>query len=133
LPFGAIALATVYFFFKNPERKTRKLTFTEKLKEIDILGAFFLICAIVCLLLALQWGGIKYPWHDSKVFGLIIGFAVLISIFIGLQFKMGDKATIPPRIFRQRTVLTSSWFSCLLGMGIYTYVDAFCARAVLTV
>ena len=33
------------------------MTFKEKIKQVDLLGAFYLIYAIVCLLLALQWGG----------------------------------------------------------------------------
>jgi hypothetical protein len=62
LPFGGVALATVFLFFSDPPREHNDMTFREKLKQIDLLGAFFLICAIVCLLLALQWGGSQYPW-----------------------------------------------------------------------
>jgi hypothetical protein len=121
LPIGGISLLIVLFYFKNPERKHSNMSLPEKIGQIDVLGAFFLICAIVCLLLAMQWGGSVYPWHDSKVWGCIIGFGLLISIFIYLQFRRGDRATIPPRIFlRQRSVLASSWFSCFLSMGIYT-------------
>lgn len=54
LPVGAIAMTAVFFFFQNPERKESELTFVEKIKQIDLLGAGFLISAIVCLLLALQ-------------------------------------------------------------------------------
>lgn len=121
LPFGGVALLTVFFFFKNPERKQNNLTFKEKIAQIDILGAFFLICAIVCLLLALQWGGTVYPWSDSKVYGSLIGFGLIMTIFLALQVKLGDRATIPPRILlKQRTVLASSWFSCFQAMGLYT-------------
>lgn len=121
LPFGAVALVTVFIFFKNPKREVSSLTRMQRLKEIDLLGAFLLICSIVCLLLALQWGGSVYPWHDSKVWGTILGFALIIGIFIFTQFRLGDKATIPPRIFlRQRTVLASCWYSCFLAMGVYT-------------
>lgn len=121
LPFGGIALLTVYFFFKNPERKQNTLTTREKIAQIDILGAFFLICAIVCLLLALQWGGTVYPWTDSRVYGCLIGFGLIIAVFLILQFKLGDRATIPPRILlKQRTVFASSWFSCFIAMALYT-------------
>lgn len=95
LPFGGIALLTVFFFFKNPERKHGDMTFKEKIKQVDLLGAFFLICAIVCLLLALQWGGSLYPWHDSRVWGCLLGFGLLISIFIALQFRLGDRYVHP--------------------------------------
>lgn len=54
LPVGGIAMTAVYFFFQNPERKESEMTLVEKIKQIDLLGAGFLISAIVCLLLALQ-------------------------------------------------------------------------------
>ncbi|KAK6535356.1 hypothetical protein TWF694_001818 [Orbilia ellipsospora] len=123
LPIGGVAFATVAFFFKPPERKITDLTVKERIKKIDLLGAFFLICAIVCLLLALQWGGFTYPWSDSKVYGCIIGFGLLISIFIYIQFKEQDDATIPPRIFlKNRTVLAACTFNSFLSMAIYTHI-----------
>ena len=94
LPFGGVALATVFFFFKNPKRKHSDLTFKQKILEMDLAGAFFLICGIVCLLLALQWGGSTYPWRDSKVWGCIIGFGLLIMIFIGIQFRRCDRYAV---------------------------------------
>jgi MFS family permease len=57
LPFGAISIAAVALFFTPPQRKNLNMTIKQKILEIDLLGALFLICAIVCLLLALQWGG----------------------------------------------------------------------------
>jgi len=95
LPFGAVALITVFFFFKNPERKHDDMSFKQKLARIDLFGAFLLICAIVCLLLALQWGGSTYPWHNSKVWGCILGFGLLIICFVAWQFKLADRYLLP--------------------------------------
>ena len=91
LPFGGVALLTVFFFFTNPEREHTSLKFKEKLKHIDLGGASLMICGIVCLLLALQWGGTTYPWRSSKVWGCILGFGLIIALFIGLQFKLKDR------------------------------------------
>jgi hypothetical protein len=96
------------------------MSIIKKILEIDLLGALFLIGAIVCLLLALQWGGTTYPWKDSRVWGNLLGFVLIIAIFIGQQFRRGDRGTIPPRIFGQRTVLFSCLYSCFLSMGLYT-------------
>jgi len=120
LPFGAVALAAVLFFFSNPARKHTEMTVKEKLKQIDFIGAFFLICAIVCLLYALQYGGSEYPWSDSEVWGCLLGFGLMISIFIAIQFWLKDRATMPPRILRQRTVGACALFSSFLAMGMYT-------------
>ena len=123
LPVGALAIAIVFFFFQNPERKESKLTFKQKILQIDLLGAFFLICAIVCLLLALQWGGSVYPWHDSRIWGCLLGFGLLIIVFIIIQIRRGDLATLPPRIIvKQRTVLACALFSSFLAMALYTHI-----------
>lgn len=122
LPVGGIAILTVLIFFKNPERKHSNLTLRQKIDEMDLMGAFLLICAIVSLLLALQWGGSTYAWSDSKVWGCILGFGLIIVLFIALQFKRGDRATIPPRIMTQRTVAAGTSFSAFLSMGLYTHI-----------
>lgn len=123
LPIGAIAIAAVFFFFSNPVRKHSDLTLKQKIGQIDLLGAFFLICAIVCLLLALQWGGTTYPWSNSKVWGNILGFGLLISTFTGIQLWKGDTATLPPRIMlRHRTVFVCAFFSAFLAMALYTHI-----------
>ena len=89
---------------------------------MDLLGAFFLICSIICLLLALQWGGTTYAWPDSKVWGCRLGFGLIITVFIGLQLSRGDKATIPPRIVCQRTVLGGCLFCMFMALALYAHI-----------
>jgi len=97
------------------------MTTMQKIAEIDLVGACLLISCIVCLLLALQWGGSVYPWNSSKVWGCILGFGLILMLFAYTQFKRGDRATIPPRIlFKQRTVFSCAWFSAFIAMGLYT-------------
>lgn len=121
LPFGGIALAAVAIFFKDPPARHKDMSFKEKMRQIDLLGAFFLICAIVCLLLALQWGGTVYPWSNSKVWGCLLGFGLLLIVFLALQWKLGDRATMPPRIILgNRTVGICALFSALLALALYT-------------
>ena len=59
--------------------------------KMDFTGSVILISAIVCLLLSLQWGGTQYAWKNSKVWGCIVGFGLLLIIFITLQFKRGEE------------------------------------------
>ena len=115
------AIATVFFFFRNPPRPYADMTVKDKIKQIDIAGAVILICAIVCLLLALQWGGTTYPWSDSRVWGCLLGFGLILIVFVGLQFYLGDRATMPPRVLgKQRTVAACALFSAFLAMALYT-------------
>ena len=120
LPFGGISLAVVFFFFSNPERQYSHIPIKKRLQEVDLMGAVFLICAIVSLLLALQWGGQTYPWKNSKVWGNLLGFGLIISVFIGIQIWQKDRATIPLRVMKQQTVLVSCVFTAFLSMALYT-------------
>lgn len=96
------------------------MSFKERMKQVDLIGAVFLICAIVCLLLALQWGGQVYPWSNSKVWGNLLGFGLLLAVFIAIQLWQKDRATIPLRVIKQRTVLVSCIFTSFLSMALYT-------------
>lgn len=60
IPFGGLALAAVVFCLKIPDRDTTQSTLKEKLLQLDGIGATVLIGAVVCLVLALQWGGQEY-------------------------------------------------------------------------
>ncbi|OAK95148.1 MFS general substrate transporter [Phaeosphaeriaceae sp. SRC1lsM3a] len=122
LPFGGVSLLVVFFFFSNPARKHSQMSIKERIKQIDILGAVFLISAIVSLLLALQWGGTTYAWSNSKVWGTLLGFFLIIAVFIVMQFRQKDRATIPLRVFKQRTILVSCIFSALLSGALYAHL-----------
>ena len=122
LPFGGLSFVAILFFFQNPERQYSHISLKKRMKEVDLLGALFLICAIVCLLLALQWGGLTYAWGNSKVWGNLLGFGLIISVFIAIQLRTGDRATIPYRVFTQRTVLFSCLFTAFLSMALYTHI-----------
>jgi hypothetical protein len=58
-------MAAIPFCLKVPDRNTTKVTWTEKLKQLDGPGLCCLVPGVVCLVLALQWGGQKY---DVSVF-----------------------------------------------------------------
>ena len=105
----------LFILLRNTCRYPAVFTLTDPLQ--------FLITAIVCLLLALQWGGITYSWRNSRVWGCLLGFFLLISTFTAIQLYKGELATLPPRIMlRQRTVATCAFFSAFLAMGLYTHI-----------
>ena len=68
-----------------------RLSLREKLTRLDIFGASLLGAGLVALFFALQWGGTKYPWSDSRVYGCLIAFGILIAAFAGLQAKKKEE------------------------------------------
>ncbi|KAJ5773649.1 MFS toxin transporter [Penicillium paradoxum] len=104
LPFGAIGLVQIWFALKNPPPAAKGgLPPMQKIRQLDLPGATVLIGSIVCLLLALQWGGIVYPWSNAKVYGCLIGFGLILILFIVMQIKDQNSCTIPLHLFRNRT------------------------------
>ncbi|KAJ5655886.1 hypothetical protein N7507_007836 [Penicillium longicatenatum] len=110
LPFGAVGLVLVWFTLRKPPPAVKgDLPWKQKLRQLDLLGATVLLGA---------WGGIVYPWSDTKVFGCLIGFGLLLIIFLYLQFRSEENSNIPLRIFRSRTVSASCGFMMLVQMAI---------------
>lgn len=61
LPFGGLAILIILFFLKIPDQDTTKTPTKVKLAQLDIYGTALIVPGIVCLILALQWGGSTYP------------------------------------------------------------------------
>ncbi|RAL13118.1 MDR family MFS transporter [Aspergillus homomorphus CBS 101889] len=92
-------------------------------RSIDLIGFIALAPSVVCLLLALQWGGVQYGWGNARIVVLLILSATLGIIFILIEVQQGSKAMLPARIFSQRTVASASFFAfCTSGsIFILTY------------
>ncbi|KAL2064826.1 hypothetical protein VTL71DRAFT_3966 [Oculimacula yallundae] len=116
LPIGAITMVVILFFFKAPHREVVKSQgWKEDIKAFDLYGTAAFLPAIITLLLALQWGGTKYPWGNWRIILLFVMFGVLISIFTAIQFWKQETATIPPKIMKQRTMWSASFFAFAMG------------------
>ena len=94
----------------------------ERFLKFDPLGTVVFIAGIICLLLALQWGGSTYPWSDGRIIALFVVFSVLIISFLGIQVWKGEDATVPPRIFIKRSILAGTWFGVCLGGAFFLFI-----------
>ena len=101
-----------------------KSSFGTILKELDIIGFALFAPAAIQLLLALQWGGIRYHWGDATIIGLFCGAFGTLCLFLARQYRVGDKAMIPFSMVRQRPVWSASltmffFFGAQLIMSYY--------------
>jgi hypothetical protein len=78
--------------------------------------------AVVCVLLALQWGGTTYDWNDGRIIALFVLFGVLITLFLTVQWWAQDDATVPQRIFKIRTIWSCSLYQFALGGGFFIFI-----------
>ncbi|KAL8698458.1 MAG: hypothetical protein Q9224_001844 [Gallowayella concinna] len=134
LPIGAAIFLLVLFGLKVKSTKENmgKLSAMEKLKQLDLLGVVLLLSSVSCLFLALQWAGSSFSWSSSKIIGLMTGFGTLLITFGLLQWRLQERATIPLRIVRQRTVLfgASALFFISMSSNIKLYYLPFYFQAV---
>ncbi|KAK8123851.1 hypothetical protein PG999_003769 [Apiospora kogelbergensis] len=110
LPIGGVSALLLLIFLHTPSPHPPKLTFMKQILWFDPLGPILLMPSIICLLLALEWGGVMYPWSHWRVVMVLVFFVVLLLAFVADQYFMGDNALIPGRIARSRTVVATSWF-----------------------
>ena len=109
LPVGGLAAAIIFVFFTAPKAaKPQPATFKEKMLQLDIAGSFIFMGAIVCLLLALQWGGVAKPWNDPDVIGTLVGFFLILILFGINEYWMDDRALLVRRLIKQKTVALMS-------------------------
>ncbi|OIW34274.1 DHA14-like major facilitator [Coniochaeta ligniaria NRRL 30616] len=115
LPIGAVTIIVIAIFFPDPVRKKNTETWEQRFWQFDPFGTALFMPGIICLLLALQWGGTQYAWNSWRIILLFVLFAVLIAAFLFNQYKQQDKATVPPRIFFKRSVWSASLYSFSVG------------------
>ncbi|KAI1659967.1 MFS general substrate transporter [Daldinia decipiens] len=109
LPIGGVAVLCL-LAVKLPTRPPEPAKFWEHFTRLDPLGTFFFVPSIVCLLLALQWGGSTYEWNSWRIILLLVLFGVLLLAFMAVQVLMPNTATIPVRIISQRSVAAAATF-----------------------
>ena len=62
LPVGGV-VAVIILFVLDSRPSKNKDTIRQQIRKLDPLGTLFFLPGIVCLLLALQWGGSEYHWY----------------------------------------------------------------------
>lgn len=125
LPLGGVTAVALVFFLDSPPHQAQAHadeTLRQKIMHFDPIGTSIFVPCVICILLALQWGGTTYPWSDGRIIALFVLFGVLLISFVGVQFWMGEDATVPVRIARQRSVGSSAFFTACVGASFFTMV-----------
>tara|TARA_R110000868_G_scaffold13534_3_gene62952 strand:- start:607 stop:2445 length:1839 start_codon:yes stop_codon:yes gene_type:complete len=95
--------------------------------QVDYLGAAFFVAAIVPFLLALTWGGNKYPWASAQTVSLFLAAIISFAIFIAIQMRVRDPI-MPLDLFRNRVFATCNLAGFLTGMaflGVVMFLPLF--------
>jgi MFS family permease len=124
LPVGGVSMVLITLLTPRctPPVK-RSSTWKGKLFELDPFGFLLIGTSIICLLLAIQFGGKEYSWSSGVVIALFVLAGVFGTAFVGFSIWRGEKGTLPPSIVTQRSVLSGAIAS--IGIGSVLVLFAF--------
>jgi EmrB/QacA subfamily drug resistance transporter len=122
LPMGVVALVMT-------DRALRRLPRNERPHRLDFTGAALMVAATVALLLALAWGGVRYPWASLPILGLL-GCSALLWAGFALRLTRAPEPFIPLAMLKEPVVLgiaVAGFFSIgtIIGLSIFVplYVE----------
>ncbi len=110
LPIGLIAFALT-------NAKLRLLPRHERGHRLDYPGAALMVTGTGCLLLALSWGGVRYPWDSGPVVGLLV-VAVLLGTGFTARLLTASEPLIPTQVLKDQVVYSATLAACF-AMGTY--------------
>lgn len=117
---GTALLVLLLFGFKR--KKSPESKFVEKLLQLDLTGAVFLIAAALMLFLLLHFQEQKCAAASAEILGLAIGCGVAVTALVIRTVRLGDQALIPPKVICQRNIAARAFaaFFLFAAMSIYT-------------
>ncbi len=121
VPLGAIALVMT-------GRALRRLPRHDRPHQLDILGVALMGAAAIALLLALDWGGVRYGWTSWPIVSLIVGSAALWILFAG-RLLTAREPLIPLAILRDRVtgaITSAAFFSIGTIIGVTIFTPLYC-------
>ncbi|KAK2616555.1 hypothetical protein QQS21_000598 [Conoideocrella luteorostrata] len=113
------ALCALFFVKIQTQANTRP--WQRKALELDFLGMILLLPSITCLVLGLEYGN-HGQWAEGRTVGCFAAAGALMLLFIVEQWWMGEKALVPPRIFKKRIVLFASLYGFCIESAFLTLV-----------
>jgi hypothetical protein len=109
IPSSGLGIIVVFFSIGHLHKSNNAhLTKKEILKKIDWVGFGISVPMTVTLVLALQWGGTIYAWASWRIVLLLVLTAVLITVFLLWERRVGEGSMVPLKMLRQRSVALAS-------------------------
>ena len=121
LPMGAVALVMT-------ERALRRLPRNDRPHRLDVIGVGLMVGAAMALMLALAWGGVRFPWSSWRIITLVACSAALWALF-AVRLLTAREPFIPLAILHGRvtsTITCAAFFSIGTVIGVTIYMPLYC-------
>ncbi|KZM24873.1 transmembrane transport [Ascochyta rabiei] len=117
-PFCGISfLVAAYFVRMNA---TTQLTFAQKLKQTDWIGALLFIGSFTCFLVGLSFGGVQHPWSSVATLAPMIVGLIGIAMFLGWQVYRKPHSLLPMSIFYNWSAISAFYSAMINGLVLFT-------------
>jgi EmrB/QacA subfamily drug resistance transporter len=109
--------------FWMADRTLRGLPAISRKHKLDLIGAVLLMAAAVPLLLALSWGGARYPWFSPTIGGLIV-LSLVLSLMFAWRMTQTPEPFLPlpvlaNPVMRMSTLSGSAALGSAIGITIF--------------
>ncbi|KAH8807460.1 major facilitator superfamily domain-containing protein [Xylogone sp. PMI_703] len=107
--FVAAAAAPVYLFIIPPFDPQPGVPYKERLSQLDYLGTLLMVGACVSGVMAINFGGVIYPWDSAQTIACFVVSGVLFIVF-GFQqayciFTTEENRIFPCQFLKQRILI----------------------------
>jgi EmrB/QacA subfamily drug resistance transporter len=97
----------------------RLVPHTKREHRVDWQGSLLMVVSVVCLLLALSFGGSKgWAWTSTKVIALLAAFVVFAVTFVLVEARAAEPI-LPLRLFRSASFSIANAATFILGFSMF--------------
>ncbi|KAJ4315562.1 dynein heavy chain [Neodidymelliopsis sp. IMI 364377] len=120
IPICVPIIVLLLLFLRIPKHiKPAPATWIEILLNLDIPGFFLLLASLVCLTLALQWGGQTKAWNDGSVIATLVLWILFTAGFMTTEWFQGSRAMAPLSILKDRMTWSNVLFCLISYAALY--------------
>jgi len=95
----------------------------ERAHKLDLVGAGLMMAAAIALLLALTWGGTRYPWISQEIALLLVAAAALTAAFVWWVLRVPEPflpiAVLNNPVMRAGSLTTACSQGVSIGLTIF--------------
>ncbi|NVI90957.1 MFS transporter [Actinomadura sp. BRA 177] len=99
-------------------QKVLKLPKVKRDTRLDVFGAFTITGSAALLMLVLSMGGTEFAWNSQWTY-ILLGAAAVLVVLAVVAERVAHDPILPPRLFRNRMFLLTSFISICVGMAMF--------------
>ncbi|KAI1503399.1 major facilitator superfamily transporter [Biscogniauxia marginata] len=98
LVIGGVFAPICFFILPSYDQLPKSVTLIQRAKNYDFLGTTLLVAFSVCLIMAINLGGVLYSWSSGSIIALFV-VGIILALAYGVQQKFSWLTTPDDRIF----------------------------------